>query len=283
MDDICCIYHKDCVDGTTAAAVLLRAFPHARTFPLSHAYTEKDFEEVRTHVSASTHVYIVDCILGLHECLALGCTVTVIDHHEQACGEIAQLEEQFPKLTRVCDPSHSGASLTWSTLFPDEDMPMLVRHVEDGDLWTHAFPETKHVTQYLSIFRNDPVAMGALFEKPLEEVVEKGQVISAYVDTEVENFLRIPPRLLRVGAHTIPAVNITTHESICGNILSERFDSAVILYTVRGNSVKCSIRSRAHQVPNALAVATLLGGGGHPCASGATISWEQFLDMQQAC
>jgi hypothetical protein len=34
MEHVVCIYHKNCIDGTTAAAVVLKRFPSADVVPL---------------------------------------------------------------------------------------------------------------------------------------------------------------------------------------------------------------------------------------------------------
>ena len=46
MQKVVVIYHKDCIDGTTAAAVVLRRFPEAKLFPLSHDPSVDDLEKV---------------------------------------------------------------------------------------------------------------------------------------------------------------------------------------------------------------------------------------------
>jgi uncharacterized protein len=279
MQHTCVIYHKDCIDGTMSAGVVLRAFPHAETFPLRHSYTEEEFAPILASVRPDTHVYIVDCILGLDRLLSVGCTLTIIDHHKKACDEVANIGETHPQVRIVADPTHSGASLVWQTLFPNEGVPRLIEHVEDGDLWLEKYPDTKPITLYLSVFRDAPADMSAQIDVPLEVLLEKGQAISVFVDREAQGFLEYPPRMMRVGEYVVPAYNITTHESMCGNILSKKHDSTVIMYTVRGTMVRCSIRSHSHHSPNALEVASVLGGGGHPCSSGATISWERFLEI----
>ncbi len=273
------IYHKGCIDGTMAAGVVLRAFPHARTFPLRHAYTEAEFAPIRSAVTAETHVYIVDCVLGLSELITLGCAITVIDHHAEACEHVTPLFAEHPHATLIADPSHSGASLAWRTLFPAEPVPVVIEHVEDGDLWLGKYADTGYVSHYLSIFRDDPASMLAVLEVPMEEILEKGGVLARYVDKEIEGFVQTPPCTLRIGTYEVPAYNITTHESLCGNLLAKRHESAVVLFAIRGGEVKCSVRSLKHHTPNALAVASVLGGGGHPCASGATISLGKFWEL----
>lgn len=277
--NVCVIYHKGCIDGTMAAGLVLRAFPQALTFPLRHAYTEAEFAPIRAAVTADTHVYIVDCVLGLSELLALGCAITVIDHHAEACEHVAPLIAEHPQATLVADPSHSGASLAWRTLFPAEPVPGIIEHVEDGDLWLGKYADTGYVSHYLSIFRDDPASMLAVLEVSMEVILEKGGAIARFVEKEIEGFVQAPPCTLRINGHEVPAYNITTHESLCGNLLAKRHERAVVLFAIRGGEVKCSVRSLPHHTPNALAIASALGGGGHPCASGATVPLGRFWEI----
>ena len=55
-----CIYHKNCTDGTTAAAVLLKKFKDCELLPLEHGYAEEDFEGILSLIGEDTEVYIVD-------------------------------------------------------------------------------------------------------------------------------------------------------------------------------------------------------------------------------
>lgn len=274
------IYHADCVDGTTAAAVVLHKYPEAQTFALRHSYTEDDFAPIRELVTPTTHVYTVDCVLGVQELVTVGCPITVIDHHAHAAEEVQGLARTHSNITVVFDNERSGASLTWLTLFPKEELPMVVCHVEDGDLWLWRYGEnTKHVGNYLSMFLNDPQTMLKCIVGDFAEIVEKGTLISLYADKEIERLCTLPSLRLQISDYEVPAYNIGMYESACGNALSVKNDSAVALYTILGNKVKLSFRSLSHHDPTSFDLAYSLGGGGHQNASGATISLDTFLSL----
>ena len=274
------IYHKDCVDGTAAAAVVLRKFPEAHLFPLRHSYTPEDFAPIRALVTPDTQVYTVDCILGVRELLMVGCPITGIDHHAHAAEEAREIARSHPHVTVIFDNERSGASLAWLTLFPDEELPMVVRHVEDGDLWLWRYGEnTKHVGNYLSMFENNPQAMLQCIDGDFAEIVEKGMLISLYADKEIERLCALPPRTLRISGHQVPAYNIGLYQSECGNALATTHDCAVALYVIEGPRVKISFRSLSHHNPSSFDLAHSLGGGGHQNSSGATISLDTFLSL----
>lgn len=280
MTHVIGIYHKDCIDGTAAAAVLLRAYPDSELIPLSHSYTPDDFAPILARVDPQTKVYTVDCTFGARDFLDKGITITAIDHHADkriVCEALAQSDSRF---TFVFDETKSGASLTWDHFFANEPKPRLIELIEDVDLWHWKYgQESRDTSSYLWLFRNNPKGMLELIEGDLEPVREKGSLLSQYADTEIEYQCTLEPLTMRVGAYAIQAHNITTHQSAAGNRLSEFSGAAVGMFTVQGNRVKISFRSKDGQVPSALTLASELGGGGHPNAAGATVSLKQFFEM----
>ncbi len=275
---IICIYHKDCVDGTTAAAVVLKKFQNAQAFPLAHNYTEDEIESILSLSSPDAHIYIVDCVLGLTECLTRGYQVTVIDHHISEHTRVSEIATRYQSLIYMFDTAKSGASLTWSYLYPEVPQPTLITYVEDNDLWTQKLGiETEHVTHYLSLYRNDPYQVVALFEIEINTLITQGTVLTTYAHTVISNLILLDPITVRIEEHEVLAYNITDYQSACGNVLSHQNGCAVALYTIIGSQVKCSFRSESAHEPSALSLAMSLGGGGHRNTSGATISLTDFM------
>ena len=84
MSNIIGIYHGDCLDGTTAAAVLLKKFPNIKLYPLPRSYTTEDANNVINVLDKNTEVYITDFSLSESEMekIILKAKKTIaIDHH----------------------------------------------------------------------------------------------------------------------------------------------------------------------------------------------------------
>lgn len=279
MEKIIATYHKDCIDGTAAAAVLLRKFPTAKLFPLAHAYHKEDIEPILGLLDTETVCYTVDCGLGVKEFLAAGCKVTTLDHHIGAKELFEGIAHENKNYTFVFDNEKSAASLVWSFFFPEEKQPELIQYVEDADLWKWKFGDTtKDVNNYLSMFRNDPKTMLGFIEGDLLEIKGKGKVISMYADKEIEAQVALPSLNIKIGEYVVPAYNITVCQSASGNILAEKLDKTVAMFIVEGNTVNFSFRSKDHHRPTSLELARSLGGGGHQNAAGADISLQEFLN-----
>ncbi len=282
MPQVITTYHKDCIDGTAAAAVVLRKYPQAQLFPLAHAHTQEDIDAIVALIDEYTLCFTVDAAFGVREFLARGCAVTTIDHHIGVKDELEALALEQKNFSFVFDNDKSGSSLAWSYFFPGEPLPSLIAYVEDADLWKLQLGEdTKHVNNYLSIFRNDPAKMLELFSVDINDVIAKGRVLSQYVDREIQMQLVTPSIMIKIGEDLVPAYNNSVYESAIGNAHASEQGKTCATFIIRGDKVKLSFRSLDGQSPSSLDLATVLGGGGHKNAAGATIPRGDFLAMIQ--
>ncbi len=279
---IVAIYHQDCVDGTTAAAVVLKKFPTARLFPLKHGYTPADFAHILEAVGPSTLIFTVDCGSGAQELLATGHQVTTIDHHAGAKELFEQLAAEYSTYSYIFDNDKSGTSLAWSYFFPTELEPEIVSLVEDRDLWKWQFGErTAASHEYLSLLVNQPEKILVLFDLPLATIEQEGALMTKYKNFQVEAFCAAAtPIYLLINTASVPFYNTSFFQSEIGNNLSTLTDRAVCLFSLSGDEVKLSFRSLATHQPSALDLAKQLGGNGHQNAAGARISLDQFLRLR---
>lgn len=281
MKNVVAIYHKDCSDGTAAAAVILKKFPEAKVFPLSPSCNIDDMQEVVSHIDSETTIYTVDGVMGVKELLNLGYKVTSLDHHAGAKNEYENLAKENPNYTFVFDNDKSGASLSWSYFFPDTETPQIIKYIEDFDLWKNKLGEnTKFVANYLVSFRDQPEETLKFIDADIQQILERGKIVSNYVDYTVCDEVANKPVKLKIGDYTALGYNVSSvNSSMCGSILSESSGQAFVGFRIDGEKVKYSIRSKEGQNPSALDLATILGGGGHKNSSGAATTLKKFLEM----
>lgn len=273
------IYHKDCTDGTGAAAVVLKKYPDALAYPLGHGFEAHELEPISDSAEAGDRILCVDCAIGAKEFLAKGFPVTVIDHHAGINAELTEIAAKDKNLSYVFDNSKSGASLTWATLFPGEKEPELIKYIEDQDLWNWKYGnDTKDVNNSIFTLTNRPEEVAKLFDAPLDSLKKEGSAISRYNDYMIGHMVKTTePLTLRIGEWKVPMYNITVHKSESGNLLSKERGATVGLFSIDGDKVKISFRSITGQKPDALDVAKALGGGGHRNSSGAGMRLADFL------
>lgn len=283
MDKIVCIYHGNCTDGTTSAAVLLKKYPDCKLFPLEHGYTEENFQEVLNEIDNNTTVFIVDFSLkeeDLKAVLKKAKEVINIDHHISVKEKLEKFARKYSNFKYIFDNTKSGASLTWEYLFGGEP-PWIVKYVEDQDIWTWRYGEkTKYVNLYLLPLTNKPEEILKLFDKPVEEILENGKIIASFTDYMINRFVeRAKETPVKIGDYIVKGFNTNFFQSEIGNILATKYNEAVVLFNFSGENVKLSFRSNTGQKPDALELATILGGGGHKNAAGAVVSIKDFFKM----
>jgi oligoribonuclease NrnB/cAMP/cGMP phosphodiesterase (DHH superfamily) len=277
------IYHKNCNDGTTAAAILLTKFPNSRFFALDYNYKKKEFENILHKVDGKTSIYIVDFSLKPEDAKGLARKarkVLLLDHHISEKDKNLKINKEVKNFEFVFDNNKSGSSLTWAYFYPDSEIPEIVKLVEDGDLCRNRFGKrTKHVNNYLSMFLDYPKKVSELLFADIEDIIEKGRIISEYLDSKKEKFLKEAKEIkLKIGEHVVKAYNTDQKQEV-GIYLARKHNEPVAFFEINGYEVKISFRSCDNQKHTALEMAKALNGGGHKNAAAAIISLKQFLEM----
>lgn len=277
---IICFYHKKCIDGTAAASVVLRRYPEAQTFPLGFDTVEEDLAKAMPEITPESLIIYVDNAMRLEQIALLGNEILVIDHHISERSRVEEIARDNSRVTYIFNLDESGATLAWKHFFPDEAVPTLLSYVRDIDIWQNEFlPESQWAHLFLSQYQDQPEAFMELVFGDLDKYLEIGQILAGQIEREIAKSLKLQPVKLRIKNWEVPAYNVTNHQSKAGNTLSEINGSTVILYTISGEMVRCSLRSIEGQSPTALEVATALDGGGHTHASGAGIDRKSFFSL----
>ncbi len=284
MGKVICIYHKNCTDGTTAAAVLLKKFPDCQLIPLEHNYSDEDIEGLLSLVDKDTTVYIVDFSLrkeDLEKLINRARKVILIDHHIGVKEFLQELSKKYQNFEYIFDNNRSGASLTWIYFFGEENIPDLIKFVEDKDIWTWRYGDkTKYANTYLFLFTNQPEKVLDLLEQPIDKILETGKILSNYTDYLINYFIEKAKEIyIKIGDYKIKAFNTGLFQSEIGNLLCEKYKEPIALFNINGDIVKFSFRSCDYVSPSALELAKILGGGGHKNAAGAAIKLKEFCKM----
>jgi len=281
-----CIYHKNCNDGTLAAAVVLSKYSEAKLFAFNYSYSEDDFFKVLNAVEKGEVVYIVDFSFKQEDyyqkLLEKAGRVVNLDHHigaKEILESMAQKYQNF-EFEFVFDNEKSGARLTWEYFYND-NTPEIVKYVEDRDLWKWTYGDkTKWVNAYLFMFVDKPEVVKDFLNQDVSDIIEKGKLISDYNDFLLSRFLEKAKAVnLKIGNYIVKAYNVCLFQSEIGAELSTRENQAVALYSIIGDSVVLSFRSKDHHSPSALELAKMLGGGGHKNAAGAVVKLFEFVTM----
>jgi len=270
-----CIYHKNCLDGKAAAAVVLRKVPDAELMPMQYREPTPKVE--------GREVYMVDFGMPIEAMRALkaqATTLTWIDHHASSAPIHARLGWGH------LDTSTCGAVLAWRVLFPNQAMPAILPYIEDKDLWRWALPDSRAVSAGLArafaglkvegLLEADPAAMAELGRGDLAKQAER---VRAAVLTGVA--VTNPYGLRGVRMLAVP-VNCDQNEVAELAPLAESagglgYDLAVMFYRKGDGNWVHSMRS---STVDCAAIAERFGGGGHP-SSACYLSREPVVNIPQ--
>ena len=313
------IYHADCLDGFGAAYAAWRHFGETATYLPMHHGQPWSLADI-----AGKAVFILDFSFPpelLDTMAAVAASVTQIDHHASALkawGDKIQASDdslrryQHPSLPLkvVFDLEKSGARLAWEHFHPNETTPLLLRHIEEQDLWRFT-PETRPFCRALRLLSFDFLVWHQLVLEARDEstplyfdMLAQGGAIERFYQLEVERMaqsaLRMPAELrgepvdaLQARRHgqsvvsnddlawlAVPGIAINANAlfaSELGNSLAEQSGSFGLIWQLSGDGeVKASLRSKGKTLDVSV-IATRYGGGGHPNAAGFRMPADQFF------
>jgi uncharacterized protein len=263
-----CIYHADCADGFGAALVVYSLHGDLCEYIPAH------YGDSPPDVTGKD-VIIVDFSFKRMTLLNMKVqakSLIVLDHHKTAESELKNLA--FCKF----DMDRSGAVMAWEYLFPGKDIPMLLRYIEDRDLWRWSLGHSKAVSAYLSSIERDfAIWEQLLCDSYLLSCIRKGESILGYQDQCVKRALSAEPLRMKICGYDVPALNVTHLISETIGRLAEGEPFGVGYFDTSTHRI-FSLRSCDGSV-DVSEVAKRMGGGGHERAAGFKLEHGSWNDM----
>ena len=258
------LYHANCIDGFTGAWVARKVLGDGASYiPI---YFGNSVEKLPPEAEA----IMIDCAYSREDILSLRGKIkrlAVLDHH------VTHMEALEGLPDTVFDMNKSGAMLAWNYFMPRTEAPLLVKYVQDRDLWSHKLPATKSISAYINGRIQDWGHWDEL-ERELEErftgCIDKGETILWMQDKYVESIVSLAFMTI-IDGHKVPAVNTPIFLSDVGHALCLKYPdapfAACYFENERGKR-RWSLRS--NNGFDCSAIAKKFGGGGHRAACGYT-------------
>ena len=284
------IYHANCADGLTSAALHQILSPNSKgnVIYLEGEYG-KSLEDYPDFTNAS--VLFLDFSFKEEEFKQLlkeAKDVQVIDHHVTAYEYLSKLiEEDNVFSSYIYDINECGSSLVWKTFKPNSPIPLAVRYVRDQDIYAweykeHSVPfclavetldrdlETFYTFWINTLMYSDHISPPSSF---IEEGRKLKKLKDNYVTQMIQNF--------RIKTWLDEEVVFINCPNLFVNAVSDHFRdntdiNYVITYSFRNDGIAFSLRSKKgfSTLPYTFLISKK--GGGHECASGAFLSYEDF-------
>lgn len=286
------IYHDHCADGFGAAwACWMRWGDACQYIAASYQQPPPDV--------AGKHVLIVDFSYKrdvLAEMGRVAKSVIILDHHKTALADLSewQIEDVAgdfwagddpmksirynddyigQPIAALFDMQKSGAVLAWEFCH-EEPVPMLLRLIQDRDLWRFTMPETKPFGLWL---RSEPFDFERweLLSQELgdardcDRIMIEARAMQKFFDAKVEEIASFAARRALCEFNPIVVNCPPMFASEVGHALLDKHPDApfaATYYDMPGGRM-WSLRSRDDR-EDVSAVAAIFGGGGHRNAAG---------------
>ena len=278
------LFHRNCDDGFGAAFVAYLVMG------LSAEYIGMKYGDNPPNVKGK-NVYVFDFSFSPEVLLEMGAeakSIHMLDHHLSAAKSWEPLLDgngYFSNYRNVhvkFDMTRSGAGLAWEYFFPTKKMPMLIRHIQDNDLWKFSVVNTKYFIRNLRSYDQcfDTWKMFfsyRVWEGAYKEFVREGVSQERFFGAQVNAIHDLQkPSTAILGNSIGLALNANeVFSSEIGHLLSVDSGTFGMVYCVIDDKVKCSLRSSGEFDVSVLA--KLYGGGGHRNASGMVVSIDTFF------
>ncbi len=256
------IYHGGCRDGFGGAWAAWKKFGNRAAYLPAFDRFAPPCKLKNKEVYLIDYTYREDLVRKLTK---ENVCVTAIDHHITS-ERAAKLTEKYS-----FDLHHSGAVLAWNYFHPRKKVPMLLRYVEDSDLWRFVVPRSKEILACIDLSERDFRAWDQI-AKELENgsrrkiYAERGGLILSHEAMLMKEMLT-GAELVRFAGHKIFALNASHHfNSDLGHILAKKTNSfGLVWYEVSGR-IQVSLRSTGSV--DVSKIAQRFNGGGHKKSAG---------------
>jgi nanoRNase/pAp phosphatase (c-di-AMP/oligoRNAs hydrolase) len=260
------LYHAHCTDGFGAAFAAWKKFgDNAKYYAVSYGKPIPKLNKPKM-------VYILDFSYDKQTLMDLKkeTDVVVLDHHKTAEKDLQGVGfAQF-------DMNRSGAMMAWEYFHPEKEIPMMIRYIQDRDLWKFDLKLTKEFHLGISML---PQMFEVWDVANVDDITRSGGAILSYQNMLIERIISSCVFEQNVSSlygveldesYNIAMVNSGVLESEIGDVLLNRFtgaDFALVWYKTKDKKIKVSLRSRNERA-DVSEIAKKFNGGGHRNASG---------------
>jgi oligoribonuclease NrnB/cAMP/cGMP phosphodiesterase (DHH superfamily) len=286
------VYHEYCSDGTASAWIVKRHNPYAQLINCKAGQNPNlNMENIK-----SSNIIFVDICPSVDYLLTL-CNiankVVILDHHISAYRNIEEIENKPENLFTLFDMNRSGCMITWDFFNSGLTRPWFIDYIGDRDLWKWELPNSKNINT--ALFEEKHITFNGLnilydryvtkeqINKLIEDMNERGNQINKFRNELIEKetkkaihcTFQFEETLYNVWLYNGPE----DLRSDIGNALMQiNFKNGLKpdfsinwRYDVKTHEFWLSMRGEEWS-PDLSVICRKYNGGGHPKASGCSMS-----------
>ena len=264
MNNKILIYHANCPDGFGAAWAFWRKFGDDIDFMT--AYQDGYDKKSVLNSIRGKEVYMADLCFDdrdfMIEISRAAKSFVVLDHHKTSKDKCEDLDFCTFRMDR------SGAVMAWEYLFPEEDVPPILAHIQDRDIFIWELIGSKEILTRLDTLEYNFEVWDRFNSRlgsnnGLNEIVHEGEAQLVYLDYLVAEHIK-HKHYLNIAGYIVPATNAGTrglqHESATEMSIGQPFAAS---YRHTGDKYTVSLRSDGEEGVDVAKIAESFGGGGH--------------------
>ena len=259
-------YHGNCNDGLASVAIFNHYYPNKKLIPLYHSksndLTDKD-----------KNILFLDFSLPENKMTNLikNNKVYIVDHHKTAM----YLKNMLPKTQYFLDESACGAMLLWKIINNNIEAPIILKYINDRDLWLNELPNYEYVFDGL-IFLKPNIKMMDEFifkKKDIKDIIKLGKILNKSKMTSIKflkNKMFIKDFIFKEKKYKVGYINCPLYSSDIGHFLVKNVDiDFAAIFHFNGHKTIFSLRGKG--LVDLSEIAKSYGGGGHFDAAGLAL------------
>lgn len=292
--NIICIYHGNCADGFGAAWAVRNAL--GKEIEFHPGVYQEDPPDV-----TAKDVILVDFSYKkpvLEKMAEKARSVLILDHHKSAFEDlqgydspadywedhIKEVEDMqdpmqwlFPSIIRArFNMQKSGAIMAWEFFNPDEEAPLLLKHIQDRDLWKFELEGTRQIQATLFSYPYHFSTWSALIDEGPAKLIRDGNAIERKHHKDIKEFIAAAKCRFVIDGCDVPTLNAPYfYSSDAGHIMAQGEPFAACYWDTPSGRV-FSLRS-SNEGLDVSVIAAKFGGGGHKNAAGFTVGHDHPL------
>ena len=257
------LYHNNCPDGFGAAWAAWKKFGNKAE------YIGVNHQEPPPKGLYGKDIYLVDFCYGADETRRMqkiARSLAIIDHHISRKDIVLSVPQHRYAVNR------SGSVLAWQYFHLAQNVPTLLKYVEDIDLWKFKLSQTHELVAYLDMHLEHSFKifdiMAHKFEnkKIRNQCAHEGRIILQYQKVLIDDAMKNSAEFVKFFGYTVLAANSPFIHSEIGNALAKKHGPFGIVWSKKYNKIIVSLRSMGNF--DVSKIASRYGGGGHKNAAG---------------
>ena len=269
------LYHADCMDGYAAAWAAWKAFGE------SARYKAVRHHQPLPKLPDGVELYILDFCYPAEVLVAAAeqaRKIVVLDHHISAQKDY----ESYLKHSDTPDnlevtfvQNHSGCMIAWDYFQGDLEPPILLKHIEDHDLWRHKLAKTEAICK--ALYLRLPVNFATFEKLKLPTLQREGTVLLKQQQLNIRRLLNTRHKVKLNGIEGLAVNAPPMFSSDLGHALAKLSGTYGLTYSWHGKRqcYDCALRSIGEF--DVAEMAQIFAGGGHKNASGFNVDQKTFL------